>query len=813
MRSGRRAVLRWAWRLFRREWRQQVLVLGLVTIAVAICVSFTAFAVNSATPGRGLFGDADGLVRLETQDDAQLQATLAAARRRFGPFEIVGHQAAAVPGSPAPLDLRSQSPDGRFSGPTLALRRGRYPTTNDEVALTKGAAALLATKVGGHVTLDRVDRTVVGIVENPGDLHDEFGLLAPSARATASSLTLLVKSINAPGNQPRSPEAQTNDPGKTPPVGFSIQGAPRDDQTVGALVLMVTTVSLALVALIAAAGFVVVAQRRQRQLGLLDAIGATERHLRLVTVANGLIVGTVAAVVGGTLGVLGWVIGAPALETGIGHRVDRLALPWGLILSCLALAVCAGTAAAWWPARMMARQPTMSALSRRPTRPAPIYRSLLAAAVSLGVGTALIIAAHPTGATVSAPPLIAGLVAMILGSVLVTPSAVRLLALPARRLPFAPRLALRDLVRNQARAASALAAITLGVGITVAIMALAQLNKYDANEGNLSTRQLVVALADGPTPAPDEVALRAADQARKDAAASEIAAKVGGSALPLDVAFNNTPEINAGPREPIGAVTKVSEHSFRFASNAYVATPQVLAALGIGPSTIDPSTDLITSQPGRLLLLDIKVRPDRSEPSTKVQHVAGLGVFTSAPTTLITTKAMAEHGWVAERSSWLVQSDQPLTADQITTARGLAADAGLTVETRSGQDDLAALRTGATAVGVVLALAIIAMTMGLLRGESTADLHTLTATGATAGVRRALTASTAGALAFVGVALSIGGAYATLLAGYHAELGELVPLPWTNLLLLLSAVPLLAVVGGWLLAGREPATFSRQLTE
>ena len=32
---ARRAVLRWAWRLFRREWRQQSIVLALLLVAVA----------------------------------------------------------------------------------------------------------------------------------------------------------------------------------------------------------------------------------------------------------------------------------------------------------------------------------------------------------------------------------------------------------------------------------------------------------------------------------------------------------------------------------------------------------------------------------------------------------------------------------------------------------------------------------------------------------------------------------------------------------------------------------------------------------
>ena len=39
----------------------------------------------------------------------------------------------------------------------------------------------------------------------------------------------------------------------------------------------------------------------------------------------------------------------------------------------------------------------------------------------------------------------------------------------------------------------------------------------------------------------------------------------------------------------------------------------------------------------------------------------------------------------------------------------------------------------ATAAGALLALAILAMTVGLIRSESAGDLRTLTATGATAG--------------------------------------------------------------------------------
>ena len=86
---------------------------------------------------------------------------------------------------------------------------------------------------------------------------------------------------------------------------------------------------------------------------------------------------------------------------------------------------------------------------------------------------------------------------MIVGLVFVAPGAIRALGLVTRRLPFAPRLALRDLVRYQARTAGAVAAITLGLGIAVSIVVLAKLNEYRGDEGNLSRRELVVRLGGG----------------------------------------------------------------------------------------------------------------------------------------------------------------------------------------------------------------------------------------------------------------------------------------------------------------------------
>ena len=86
-----------------------------------------------------------------------------------------------VPGSVDTLDYRAQDPDGPYGSPLLDLRDGRYPASDGEVAVTDGVADTFDAGVGATFALDGVERTVVGVVENPSDLDDEFALLPPSA--------------------------------------------------------------------------------------------------------------------------------------------------------------------------------------------------------------------------------------------------------------------------------------------------------------------------------------------------------------------------------------------------------------------------------------------------------------------------------------------------------------------------------------------------------------------------------------------------------------------------------------------------------
>ena len=108
---ARRAMLRWAWRLFRREWRQQLMILLLVTVAVAAVVVGSAVAVNTPPPSNAGFGTADDLAifypsppsahgaKSGSQSLSSVRAQIAALERRYGTVQVIENETQQVPGS------------------------------------------------------------------------------------------------------------------------------------------------------------------------------------------------------------------------------------------------------------------------------------------------------------------------------------------------------------------------------------------------------------------------------------------------------------------------------------------------------------------------------------------------------------------------------------------------------------------------------------------------------------------------------------------------------------------------------------------
>ena len=163
------------------------------------------------------------------------------------------------------------------------------------------------------------------------------------------------------GSSPAVQRAISNGNGTLPdmPAGaaFTFPSAFMSGLPSATIVLVVEVLGLVFIGLVSVAGFSVMAQRRLRALGMLSAIGATERNLRLVMIAGGVTVGVAAALAGAVLGLAAWFAYVPTLQQAAGHVIDAANLPWWAFAIGVVLAIATSVLA-----------------SRRPARRSPGYR-------------------------------------------------------------------------------------------------------------------------------------------------------------------------------------------------------------------------------------------------------------------------------------------------------------------------------------------------------------------------------------------------------------------------------------------------------
>jgi putative ABC transport system permease protein len=816
---ARRAVIRWAWRLFRREWRQQLLVLGLLTVAVAATIWGAGVATNTPPPATATFGTATAAIGLPGTDP-HLAAEIAAIQRRYGPIDVIENQALST-GSTQSVELRAQDPAGRFGAPLLALDSGHYPAGPGQVALTSQVASLYNLRTGGTWHAGGRSWLVTGIVENPADLNDEFALAAPGQVTAPTQVTIL---LNAPQGA-----GQNQDQIPAGPMPAVFAGLPADATvslasqsghagiSPATIVLVVAVLGLVFIGLVSVAGFTVMAQRRLRALGMLAALGATERNVRLVMTANGAAVGLTAAAIGAVLGLGAWLAYVPSLQTDTAHRIDPLNLPWWAIATGMALAVVTSVLAARRPARAMARVPVVAALSGRPAAPKGVRRSALPGVALVIAGVVCLLFSGGWGGSSGSDALLVlgGLVGISAGIFLLAPACVTVLTAGAGpRVPVAVRIALRDLVRQRARSGAAVAAVTFAVFLAMLIGIVASVrfsNVLDYTGQNLTSGQLIMYTQDqGPNAGPGGGGLTpgqtAALQAKVDGLATSLRAQY---VLPLDT-------VNA-------TLQQQGRQNNNFSGTLYVATPALLADFGIRPSQVDPGADIVSMRPGLGSVPDMQLAyGDLGNPQAtpsiadnpKIVQLAALPSGTSAPNTVITPHAIRQYQLQTWLDGWFIQARQPLTSAQIAAARQIAASAGVIAETKSGELGLNQISDGATVLGLVIALGVLVMSVGLVRSETAGQLRTLAATGASSRIRRTITSATAGAISLLGAVLGAAGATAAGVAWARSSLTiTFSDFPVLDLLTVLAGLPLAAVIGGWLLAGRQPQVIARQSLE
>jgi putative ABC transport system permease protein len=813
---ARHAVARWAWRLFKREWHRQALILILLMVAIAATDIGLGVASNASNlKADPSFGTANTIINLDGSDPA-LAADISAIQSRFGPVDVIAHQTVPIPGSVSSVDIRSENPYGPFDHVTVRLDHGHYPTGPGEVAVSGDVAQTLGLHVGSLWSAGSRSLRVVGIVENPLNLDDQFALVAPGGASPPGRVDLLLNTTTGSVQGFRLPSGSG--------LGMEQRGA--GNQLQGETVILVLgTLGLIFVGLMAVAGFTVMAHRRMRALGMLGSLGASDRHIRIVMLVNGAAVGATAAILGTAVGLAGWLAFVPTLQSLAGHRIDRFSLPWWAIAAAMVLTVATAVLSAWWPARAMARLPVVAALSGRPPRPQPAHRFAALGGALLAGGLVLLSFADQRRVAF----IIGGTVATVVGLLFLAPLAIRALATLASRTTVSVRLALRDLARYQARSGAALGAVTLAIGIAATIALSAAAAETPTSAGNLPADQLLFRTTQvgndggtGPIPPLTSDQLQSATT-QVDKLATALHAS---SVLPLDEAYDpRSPLEQAQPGSPAGyqtaSLAQITTNGPGEQINAvrtlYVATPAVLDHYGIPATKEDRPADVVAYDSH---LDGLQIFTPRNSPGPaavashpNIQVLPQLPRYSSDPGALITVRTMQELGLQAIPAGWLIQTAHPLTAAQISAARAAAAATGLYVETRHAQKTLAPLRNWSTAAGVLLALGVLSITVGLIRSETANDLRTLTATGAAARTRRGLTGATAGALALLGSLLGTAGAYAALLVWHRSDLSPLGRIPVANLLFILIGLPGLAVIGGWLLAGREPPVIARQPLE
>jgi putative ABC transport system permease protein len=774
---------------------------------------------------------------------------------------------------------------------------GRVPAAADEVAVTATAAARLGAAVGDRLPLPDGGGayTVVGVLEFPGQPGGALHLTTPG-------LADDVVVFHPDGRPGRSPDpssdggaswlADTPRPvdweqvralnrhgilvysravAQDPPPGLS--GAASGSTVAGVptfrVGLLIGGLGALEIVLLVGPAFAVSVRRRQRDLALLAAGGGGPAQLRRIVLADGVVLGALAAGAGIALGVGTALATRPLVEELLvharagGYRVFPLAL-----VAIAACAVLTGLLAALVPAVTAARQSVVDALAGRRGATRSRRRWLVLGAAMAGLGAAV---AGLGAWRVSADVVLAGLVLGQLGLVLCTPALVGLVARIGPRLPLAPRIALRDTARNRAAAAPAISAVMAAVAGSVAAGVVLVAIDSPAWSGGLHIEHapgtVVVGVWSDPAvrvdPAEVERVVRdlvPVDEVyRQDTAvcpsrvdpAGGSGEQVGESAECLELVTEVPPE-KVCPYWEAGVRGELSRAEQRAARDDPRCDggggPPVGYAVAVDDGTALPA--LVGGDPARLaeaarvlrdggavvtderyLAEDGTVtigveQPDRPAVADEGRVTVPGYLLADGPPrqgAIVPPEVVRRAGLAVQPSNLLFTTARmPTQAEQdaLTAALEGLGTWGWVVRGPTGQHADAMLLLLAVAAGVV-ALGAAGIATGLAAADRRPDLATLGAVGASPRVRRSLSLSQSGVIAGLGTTLGVlaglGGAVAVLV-GLNQRYADVWPapepypvtVPWPTLGVLL-VVPVVAMLGAGLLT-RSRLPVERRLT-
>ena len=745
---------------------------------------------------------------------------------------------------------------------------GRAPATRDEAALTPAAVRRLGANVGGGVRLADGGRTfrVVGTVEDPTDLQAttvvlRTGALPPAAlaespaegprelrwlAATPGPLTWSqVKQLNTHGVVAVSRHVLAHPP--SPAEQYpELAGENRFEVGVPGLV---GGLAMLEIILLAGPAFAVGARRRRRDLGLVAAAGGTPAQLRRIVLADGVVLGAVAAALGVVLGVAAVAAARPLLEEQFTHARSGGFRVFPAALAGLAgLAVATGVLAALVPAWISARQDVVAALAGRRGITRSRRRWVVLGAALVAAGASVLAA----GARRSSPTIIlTGLAVGELGLVLCTPAVVGLVASAGRWLPLAPRIALRDTSRNRTAAAPAISAVMAAVvgSLAVGVMLVASTQRARDDYRSVTRPGDVVLDATGKDGRGRPVSAQGSALLRRTVPVEQVH-RVGVPACGDGecVVRPRTPAAQQCPYSPevlhrdptpveqraarrdsrcdgLGGLYRYLKYGFTDSFTLVIDQDAVgavtglaagdaaraAAALGAGEVVVGHPRYLHDGQVTLTITTVNLFEKDKGETRTVTAPGSVLPHRPRAPITLMTWQTARSLGLDAVASIVLATTGRmPTVAEQDRLQAALGNTAGVYVERGPrSRSDTRTLLLLAVVAGVI-ALGAAAIATGLAGADGRADLGTLAAVGAALRVRRGLALSQSGVIAglgsLLGAVAGLGGAVAVLLAlnrGYAdtwpAPTPYPITVPWLNVAVALLVVPVVAMLGAGLL--------------
>lgn len=253
-----------------------------------------------------------------------------------------------------------------------------------------------------------------------------------------------------------------------------------------AMAVIAAAVVLGLViGLMVAPAFAVSASRQRHTLALAASNGATTRQLRRTVLAQALVLGMVAAVIGAALGVAGAAVMAwRRATTATDLYLPLLDVPWPAIAGFVAIASVASVAAALLPARRLGRLDIMGVIKGQNVSPPP-SRILPVIGLALMVAGGVAVLSNARGYGQRDLVVAGGAILLVVGALLLVPMTLALAGRLSARLPVPLRMATRDAARQRTRSVPTVAAVMGGV----AALTMGLIGGASDNRENLATYQ------------------------------------------------------------------------------------------------------------------------------------------------------------------------------------------------------------------------------------------------------------------------------------------------------------------------------------